>query len=311
MNRLNHHTTFSVLFILSYTAFVNPEIAAKVPPEDVTRLLRPPVGSNLTQMTLGAADGSTIILGPGEYKGPVVVQNKSLIVKGDPGGETLLSGELEQALVVVQEGGRLILENISLQGTGKTEVGLYINDGTAQVTRCKAEGLDIKLFYVQNGSLSIDQCSFKQINAIPVSAMNQSEIKVTNSTFEDISECVVGINQARNVEVKNNIFKKTGGAVVLQKGQPTVKVTDNVISDTDAKEHAIWIEAGDEVIISNNKIFKVGSGILLRTKLINNVTVSDNTIVDCGQGAVYVEGIGPEDTTNVNIKNNHIVNSGE
>lgn len=311
MNRLNRYITFSVLFILSYTVFVNPEIAAREPPEDVTKLLRLPVGSNLTQMTLGAADGSTIILWPGEYKGPVVVRNKSLTVKGDPAAETVLSGDLEQALVVVEEGGRLILENISLQGTGKTEVGIFINKGSAQVTRCRAQGLSIRLFLVRSGTLSIDQCHFKQLGAVAVTALAESDLKVTNSSFEDVTGYVIGVQQAKSVEVRGNRFKKVSQVLLLQQGNPIVKITDNIISEVESKDHVICVEAGDEIIISGNKIFNVGGGVLLRGKFGKTAVVSGNTFAGCRAGSLYIEATGKGDDGAVNISKNRIINSGD
>jgi nitrous oxidase accessory protein NosD len=240
-----------------------------------------------------------------------MVNNKSLTVKGDPSAETVLSGELEQALVIVGEGGRLVLENITLQGTGKTEVGIFIDKGSAQVTGCRAQGLSIKLFYVQSGDLSIEQCHFKQLGSVAVTALAQSDLKVTNSSFEDITEYVIGVQQAKSVEVRGNSFKKISQVLLLQQGNPTVKITDNIISEVESKEHVLWVGAGDEIIISGNTIFNVGGGVLLRGEFGKTAEVSGNTFADCKAGSVYIEATGKGDDGGVNISKNRIINSGD
>lgn len=56
-------------------------------------------GEDLRKLTTRATDGDTIVLGPGVYSGPIVVRNKSLAVKGDPNGRSVVSGGRQSFLV--------------------------------------------------------------------------------------------------------------------------------------------------------------------------------------------------------------------
>lgn len=198
-----HLLALGMLVLAGHLASPEAARAAPIPP-----------GTDLTAVTTEAADGATITLGPGEYPGQIVVKNKSLTVTGDPGGETVLSGDV-QALVIVLDKGRLTLSNVTFKTRSKDGLAVYVRGGSAAVSNSRTKATMQPAFYVEAGSLDVAGCRFDETLDDAIRGVKGAKITVRDSEFSGIKAYGVNVQEGSQAVISGSRFQHVERAGVL------------------------------------------------------------------------------------------------
>ena len=164
---LKHLLVIGTLLFAGQMAFFSVAHAAPLPP-----------GTDLRGATARAADGATIVLGPGAYPGVINIKGKSLTIKGDPGGKTVLTGAKSPMIVRVVGNGRLALSNVTFKTPSKNGFAVYVKGGKATITDCRAKATVQAAFYADGGRIEVVGCTLKDLKGSGVVGINKSTIVV-------------------------------------------------------------------------------------------------------------------------------------
>ncbi len=329
-------------------------------------------GTDLTRATANARNGATLVLGAGEYPGGININGKSLTIKGDPGGKTVLTGSKAQMIARVTGKGELKLGHVTFRTRAKDGLAVYVKDAKATINDCRVKATMQPAFYADGGRIEIVRCSLKDLNGSGVFGVNKSTIvvrdsaisgaakdgvvvrkgstgevtgtrfekiagqavtatdnasvvvrksrftasagrgvvvdrmsvgkvsqsrfenlggvavlglggarlTVTGSTFEGIKTTAIHSERGGRLDVRGSRFTNVKGAVVALKGDISVSLRDNSITEVTGKGYALAIESSGKVVIRGNRIVKAANGIRVAGKLKSTAEISGNTVID-------------------------------
>ncbi|MEE8515317.1 MAG: right-handed parallel beta-helix repeat-containing protein, partial [Alphaproteobacteria bacterium] len=214
-----HHLVIATLLFALQLAFFSVAHAAALPP-----------GTDLRGATARASDGATIVLGPGTYPGVINIKGKSLTIKGDPGGKTVLTGAKSQMIVRIVGNGRLTLSNVTFKTRSKDGFAVYVKGGKATITDCRAKATIQPAFYADGGRIEVVRCSLTDLKGSGVVGTNKSTIKVRDSVLSGVARGGIIIRKASLGEVTGTRFENIPRQAVTATDKSTVVVRKSKFS---------------------------------------------------------------------------------
>ncbi len=211
-------------------------VTQKPPAPEATATLRLaqsslPPGSDLTRVTSQAADGATITLGAGAYPGVILAQGKSLVIKGDPGGGTVLTGADAQMIVQAVDGGRLELSHVTFEPRAGDGLAAYVAKAEASFADCHVKESASPAFYVDGGRVALVRCELRGLQDVGLAATNRSTVAVRDSLISGAAKGgILLVGESRGTATGTR-FEKVGGQVIRVSEGSSVTVADSHIAD--------------------------------------------------------------------------------
>lgn len=217
-------------------------------------------GEDLAAAIGRAADGATLQLKAGEYRGGVILRGKRLTLLGDPAGGTVIAGHAGQPSIVVAaiEKAHLQMRQIDLRSIDAKQMPLFIQGAHARLERCRAVNIPGDGVYVEGGQLVLHDCAFTGIGRVGLLLLKNSSAQITASQFNDIKQTAIHTQDQSTVDVSASSFRNIGQTAVL------------------------GIRAGS-VSVRASQFEAVSSGAVVAQQAQRCLAVA-NTITNCGRG---------------------------
>jgi hypothetical protein len=277
--------TFSKhLLIIGIVLFV-----AQVAFDSVLHAAALPAGTELRGATARASDGATIVLGPGAYPGVINIKGKSLTIKGDPGGKTVLTGGKSQMIARVVGNGSLNLSHVTFKTRAKDGFAVYVKGGKATITDCHATATIQPAFYADGGVIEVVRCSLKDIKGSGVVGTNKSTIKVRDSVFSGVARGGVVIRKGSKGEVTGTRFENIAGQAVTATDKSSVVVRKSKFSAGVGR--GVVITDNSTGTVTDSRFDKLSRTAVLGLKG-SRVTVEGSRFTGLKETAVHFEGNG-------------------
>lgn len=179
-----------------------------------------PAGSDLGKVAAEIAGGEVFDLAPGEYPGTFLLKGKCAVLRGDPGGATVLTGGGEPAALIAIEGAHLTLRDVVIAPAGSSKMGLYVKGSTAVLSRATIRRPVEAGCYVQDGRLHADHLVVEEPGTSAVAAFEKSQVRLIDSQVRQPGQ--VGIYQQDGGTL-------TIARVVFHQAQQAIRAADGSI----------------------------------------------------------------------------------
>jgi len=246
-----------------------------------------------------AADGDTIIVGPGIYRESPII-NKSLNIIGDP----VIDAHGSEYGVQIQANYTLV-ENFTIYNY--TKIGIYIHNDSFTLQNVTVNNCTICNSTYNTGSRGIELNEAKNVSISNCHISNNSEIGIyilrsENSKLENntISNSKYGFKLSTSSKYNsllNNTLVKNEQGICLLKSSSRNKLANNNISTS---YYGIYVKTSYNQILNNTLLCNGGKGIYLESA--NNNLVENNTI----SGGYYGMHLYKSDN---NVLSNNTVNN--
>ncbi len=266
-----------------------------------------PASTDLQQAVTAAADGATLVLGPGTYAGSFQLQNKSLTLVGAAGGGTILSGGAEPAAAVVLDGGHLTLRNVTLAPAGKSTVGIFVRGGSVFAADCQFETASDFAVYAENGTATLIGCEFKPAGKAAVAALSGAHAVVRSCAFAGGAAGVVA-QEAAELGVFSCRFTGVRVAIQSRGGGVRVAVRRNRIINPKGFEPqslGVAVDGAQVAVLDNNEVVNTGQGLTLSGGLLAPAVLRANTVIDARLGC-YISATCDSPRPAVTLASNRI-----
>ena len=288
------------------------------------RVYKPSPDTNLQDLSSQLKTGDVVKLGPYRYYGQLLIEKKSVTVRGAANGKTRLYDPATQSLVYVGAGGSVVLENLRFKVEGKGQTAVYVKKGKAVMRHCVIKRSAKQPIYVEDGELEIHKCRFSSISEEVISASGNSKVLVQDSSFTDIKTRVIVLHKGAQATIKKSRFVKIAQIAILAIGKVKATIVDSHF--TNISNTALHAEQESELNVSSstfnnvNKFgiialkkavirikssqFKNSKGIAIVGNQATEISVADSTFSKVSQ-VIFVGKQG----TNVSISDNKIINT--
>ena len=271
-----HLLVIGTLLFAAQLAFFSVAHAAALPP-----------GTDLRGATARASDGATIVLGPGAYPGVINIKGKSLTIKGDPGGKTVLTGGKSQMIVRIVGNGRLALSHVTFKTRSKDGLAVYVKGGKATITDCRAKATIRPAFYADGGRIEVVRCTLKDLKGSGVVGINKSTIVVRDSVLSGLAKDGIIIRKGSKGEVTGTRFENITLEAVTATDKSSVVVRKSKFSASAGNGVAIIINSTGTV--TGSSFDKLGGTAVLGLDG-SRVTVEGSSFTGLKETAIHFEG---------------------
>lgn len=248
-----------------------------------------PPGTDLRGATQRAANGATIVLGPGAYPGVINIKGKSLTIKGDPGGKTVLTGSKSQMIVRIVGNGNLTLSHVTFKTRSKDGMAVYVKGGRATITDCRAKATVQPAFYADGGRIEVVRCTLTGLKGSGIVGTNKSTIKVRDSVLSGVARGGVVIRKGSNGEVTGTRFEKIARQAVTATDKSSVVVRKSKFSASAGR--GVVVDKNSTGTVTDSRFDKLGGTAVLGLKG-SSVTVERSSFTGLKKTAVHFEGNG-------------------
>ncbi|SNR32900.1 polysaccharide lyase 6 family protein [Lutibacter flavus] len=248
----------------------NPIIEQKVTPiTETTVTIEPGIGT-INKGIKKVGKKGTLVLNAGEYIVEKTMKiNGDIIIKGNQGnGEVILkmSSTIEKPLTYffrANEGARLQLENLTLNGEGKTAVKY------AMVS--PDENLNEKY------SLFVDNCTLKNFTNSNGGAVFKAYVGTLADTISIKNSKIIDNYRGLNLSYEKVLFGKYNAEVIILYNTLFKNIEEFAINY--ASNGVNPINKGGQILVDQcvfSKIYNTEKGYLIKTKDINYVTIKNS-----------------------------------
>ena len=213
-------------------------------------------------------DGEVVCIGAGTHEGPFEIDGKSVVLRGEGVGETILSGERGGSVVRFTNGSEQPsgLEDLTIElGEAEQGAGLYIDAASPSIRRVEVTG---------NGCVDEVDCEGAGV-----------WMRDSAATFEDVE---FHYNQAYAYDTWTTSHTFTGGTVYMESSSPTfrdVSFTSGYVRPSMSSSLNNQIQGGVVAVLDGS------------TPVFDHVRFEDNWVhqsswsdADVDGGVVYITG---------------------
>ena len=251
-------------------------------------VLRPKAGEDLIKVLRDAKDGQVVVLSAGNYPGMIQVVGKSVIIRGEARDKTVLSGG-DQAAVFVGEKARVELENLSIRTDAKTKLGVYVQNGEAQIRNCSFSGMSGNGCVANGGKLSAKGCDFTAAGNLAVYGSGGAAVALRDCAFTKCEGGVV-LKDGESLGLFDCRFSDTPVAVQSRGQNASICARNNaaqVPAGFKTESAALDIEAGRRCLLTDNRFSNFSQAISITGTAISTAVVARNQLLN-PKGGVYV-----------------------
>lgn len=297
-------------------------------------LLVSPVGLPLQTVIDRAADGDTIVLGPGVYAGPVTIQGKSIELIGAGADATVIDGRGLGSVLTAYgdpETSTLLIEGITFTGgDAENGGGLYLAVASALVRECEIAGNAAQVGGGVYAALSVE---FRAVRIEGNTAMLGGGLAVAADADVHVQSCVINDNAAQQgggIYIAPAVLEQTwldvvssrldgntadfGGGIAKYAGHVLIERCDMTQNLAHVTGGAVFASGDGDVAFSETSAWLNGAGAkgggvfcgpgvvgaIIQSDLIHNVTLVGRTPVELDAEAGMIIGqsriatMGPE-----------------
>jgi hypothetical protein len=242
-----------------------------------------------------AAGGEIDALDPGGFGTLTITKSISIVGDGTL-ASTLNAGGVNGIIVNPGAGGKVIIRNLSINGTTGATPGLngirFLSGAELTVDKCtiygnSGTGIDVAL--ATSGNLFVTDTLFTEV----VKGINMNttagfaSASVTNSRFfGNVAAAIAHTSNNTFTQVTRSTFNGNGAAVLISAGNGVATVTESFISNNTTAFSAV---AGSTIRISANQIYDNPTGFSGTI-----TTGGDNKTAGNGAGGTLVGGVATQ-----------------
>ncbi len=254
--------TFVSLVLLAIAVLFHGTAEAKV--------YKPGPETNLSDLSVRLKTGDVVKLGPYRYYGQLLIEKKSITVRGAANGKTSLYDPAIQALVFVGTGGSIVIDDIRFKLGGQSQTAVHVKGGKAVINRCVIKRSKKQPIYVENGELEVHKCRFSSISEEVISATGTSKVLIHGSTFTDIKSKAVVLQNGAQATVRKSSFTGIGNIALLALSKSKVYIVSSRF--TNIKNTALQAEQESEISVALSSFSGIGKfGLIAVNKSIARV----------------------------------------
>lgn len=253
--------------------------------------IRVPAGSDPAAAVTAAAPGSTLRLGPGVHRGPIII-DRPLILEGEPGA--VIEGPGEGSVIVLKAPGAVV-RGLTIRGSGtslaREDAGVYV-EAAATGARVEHNAIEDNLFgvFLKGSAAAVvrdnriagrrDLRMSERGNGVHL--WNAPDAKVIANDIRGGRDGIFVTTSQRN-EFAENRFADLRFAVHYMYTNHSI-VRDNV-STGNHVGYALMFSRGIEVLRNLSRGDR-DHGLLFNYA--NDSTVVDNAVIDGGEKCVFI-----------------------
>jgi hypothetical protein len=243
---------------------------------------------DLAQVTHEATSGSVLQLGSGRFNGPIVVEGKTLTLKGQPDGSTVIATDRSNAAVLVTDGAQATLENIVVEAAQSGQMGLYVKSATldmigGRVTKSADHGI-----YVESAKLSLVGTAVEDSAGAGLIGQKGSDITIDRARFERIAGTAVHQQDGAKLTVKGSQLAGKA-AIVVFGGAPEVLLEANRLTGQAVDQAVIALDQGGSAVVRGNTISGGDNNIVALPAPDAKIEIADNLMYGTKRGAITIQ----------------------
>jgi len=220
----------------------------------------------IQQAVDNATDGDTIFVRTGTYPENIRIDSKDLTIEGENRDTTIIDGV----------------------GSGNC-------------------------VHVRNAGVSVSKFTIKNAGNYGVYA-HSSDLNINNATISNCGDNAIYFPNGKTLTLRDSILENCGGGLVYSDystayAQGNATIERNIIRNSTGNRLYIYLYGpGDNVvindnIITNNTRYSIKCDHYYSSNYIDSITMRNNTVKECGNDGIYIEGATDLNITGLIIEN--------
>jgi parallel beta-helix repeat protein len=281
-----------------------PAFVPTVTPSSASKVYNVTYGKSKIQDIINeASSGSTIIVSGGIYHENLIINNKSLIIKGGGKENTIIDGDgLSRPVVAFTQASDSSIQGFTISN-GIRGIQIQGSDNV-KISDCIINANQYEGISLSNSSSNNTVVKCKIVNnttGIDLGDLNDQKNNsiLNNKISSNIEFGVKGLQETSGTKVLKNEISSNGKYGILTGGSHWDIESNNIFSN---KDTGIFLNSANQILIKSNRISRNQTGIAANGK---DVSISNNILSDNISVNIKVE----EGSKDLEVWNNSIMNS--
>jgi hypothetical protein len=248
--------------------------------------------ADLAQVTSEAANDAILELAGGRFNGPLVVDGKTLTLRGAADGSSIVATDRAEAVLIVTNGGRAILENIVFEADGKQQMGGYVNAATLEMSGGGFRNSGDDGIYSEGGKLALTDVTIEDIADIAIIGQKGAEITASKLRLARIGGAGIHLQEGARLDVSESLVIGRSAIAALG-GTATISLRQNDLVGTSPDHPALAFEQGAEISLAGNTISAPGDALYLAPSPATVINLRDNLVFGATRSGIAIDAREP------------------
>ena len=267
-------------------------LSAHLLPTPVSAQQKVTPDSDLALITSTAANEAVIELAGGRFNGPIVVDGKTLHIRGASDGSSVVATDRAEAVLIVTSGGRAIIENIVFEADGKKQTAGYVNAATLEMSGGGFRKSGDDGIYIEGGNLNLIGVTIEDIADIAIIGQKGAEITASKLRLARIGGAGIHLQEGARLDISESLVIGRSAIAALG-GTAIVSLRQNDLVGTSPDHPALAFEQGAEISLTGNTISAPGDALYLAPSPATAIALRDNLIFGAARSGIAIDAREP------------------